>query len=140
MYFIKGSWAVKKKQYNSEQWSEWTLSKPPKIYKSLLFFLYESVLFSFMCFWSSPFWNIVYQHLPVPLRNGLAHETVIFCLWTEAYTLWMIWLKILTWNPSQFYINTKAAIKLNRVKISIWILEGSLDQIRMLNLLHSKNR
>lgn len=52
----------------------------------------------------------------------------------------MIRLKVLTWNPSHFFINTKAAVKLNRVKISIWILQGTLDQIRMLNLAHSQNR
>lgn len=48
VYFIKGNWAVKKKQYNSEQWSYWILSKSPKIYKGQLFFLHKSVLFSFI--------------------------------------------------------------------------------------------
>lgn len=40
-------------------------------------------------------------------------------------------LEVLTLNPSHFYINTKAAIKIRKVKISIWILQGTLDQIRM---------
>lgn len=123
VYIIKRIWAVKKKQYNSEEWSYWILSKSPKISRASCF-SYTS-LFSDMSFGSGPFWNIVYWHFPVPERNGLADETVIFCLWTETYTLWMIWLKILTWNPSQFYINTKTAIKLNRVKI----LSGSLREV-----------